>query len=56
MIETIFKETELGPIPEDWEFGKFADFLNTFSAGATPFRGISSYFVGNIHPLAELDL
>lgn len=48
MIETIFKETELGPIPEDWEFGKFADFLNTFSAGATPFRGISSYFVGNI--------
>ena len=48
MIETKFKQTELGPIPEDWEVGTFADFLNTFSAGATPYRGIPDNFIGQI--------
>lgn len=40
MIETKFKQTELCQIPEDWDIGTFADFLITFSAGATPYRGI----------------
>jgi len=48
MIETKFKQTELGPIPEDWEVGTFADFLTTFSAGATPYRGIPDNFIGQI--------
>lgn len=48
MIETKFKNTELGPIPEDWKMGTFADFLDYFSAGATPYRGNPSNFVGNI--------
>lgn len=48
MIETKFKNTELGPIPEDWNMGTFADFLDYFSAGATPYRGNPSNFVGNI--------
>ena len=38
MIESKFKQTELGLIPEDWDIGTFADFLITFSAGATPYR------------------
>ena len=48
MIENNFKQTELGPIPEDWEVGTFADFLTTFSAGATPYRGIPDNFIGQI--------
>lgn len=48
MIETKFKQSELGPIPEDWEVGTFADFLTTFSAGATPYRGIPDNFIGQI--------
>lgn len=48
MIETKFKDSELGKIPEDWMFGKFVDFLDKFSAGATPYRGIPSNFVGRI--------
>lgn len=48
MIETRFKDSELGKIPEDWMFGKFVDFLDKFSAGATPYRGIPSNFVGRI--------
>ncbi len=48
MIETKFKQTELGPIPEDWEVGTFTDFLTTFSAGATPYRGIPDNFIGRI--------
>lgn len=48
MIETKFKETELGLIPVDWEMGNFIDFLKTFSSGATPYRGNPSNFIGNI--------
>lgn len=48
MIETKLKKTELGLIPEDWEVGTFADFLTTFSAGATPYRGIPDNFIGQI--------
>lgn len=48
MIETKFKQTELCQIPEDCDIGTFADFLITFSAGATPYRGIPDNFVGTI--------
>lgn len=48
MIETKFKQTELAFIPEDWDVGTFADFLTTFSAGATPYRGIPDNFIGQI--------
>ncbi len=48
MIETKFKDSELGLIPEDWSCGCFKDFLTYFSAGATPYRGNPSNFVGNI--------
>lgn len=48
MIETKFKQTELAFIPEDWDVGTFADFLTTFSAGATPYRGLPDNFIGQI--------
>lgn len=48
MIESKFKDSELGLIPEDWSCGCFKDFLTYFSAGATPYRGNPSNFVGNI--------
>ena len=48
MIETQYKDTDLCPIPLDWEFGCFEDFLKTFSAGATPYRAVSDNFVGSI--------
>lgn len=48
MIETKFKDTELGPIPQDWSNGSFEDFLDYFSAGSTPYRGNPSNFEGNI--------
>lgn len=56
MIETKFKQTELGPIPEDWEVGTFADFLTTFSAGATPYRGIPDNFIGQIPRISSGEL
>lgn len=43
-----YKQTELGLIPADWIEGKFEDFLNTFSSGATPYRGNSDFFKGEI--------
>lgn len=48
MKETRFKQTEIGLIPEDWAYGNFADFLTTFTTGATPLRSIKSYYDGNI--------
>lgn len=48
MNETKFKQTELAYIPEDWDVGTFADFLTTFSAGATPYRGIPDNFIGQL--------
>lgn len=48
MKETRFKQTEIGLIPEDWSYGVFADFLKTFTTGATPLRSIKSYYEGNI--------
>lgn len=48
MIETRFKDTEIGKIPEEWEVSKFRDVLVNFSTGATPYRGISRYYRGHI--------
>lgn len=56
MKETRFKDTELGMIPEDWENGKFQDFLATFSSGATPYRGIQEYFEGDVRWISSGEL
>lgn len=56
MIETRFKDTELGMIPEDWKSGKFQDFLATFSSGATPYRGIPENFKGDVRWISSGEL
>ncbi|MCD8296234.1 MAG: restriction endonuclease subunit S [Prevotella sp.] len=56
MIEIGFKHTELGQIPEDWVFCHFEDVLQTFSAGATPYRGIPSNFQGTIKWISSGEL
>lgn len=56
MIETKFKDTELGKIPDDWESGKFQDFLATFSSGATPYRGIPDNFKGDVKWISSGEL
>lgn len=56
MKETKFKDTEICRIPEDWEIGKFEDVLCTFSAGATPYRGIADNFNGNIRWISSGEL
>lgn len=56
MKETKFKDTEIGKIPEDWEIGYFGDVLCTFSAGATPYRGIPDYYNGKINWISSGEL
>lgn len=47
MIETKFKQTELGQIPKDWTV-KLLEDITTTSSGGTPSRAIPQYFQGNI--------
>lgn len=47
MIETKFKQTEIGLIPKEWETYFIEDITNTTSGG-TPSRSVSQYFLGNI--------
>lgn len=47
MIETKFKDTELGPIPEDWEIHKVEEFSDVVT-GATPSTENSDYWGGHI--------
>lgn len=56
MKETKFKDTEIGRIPEEWEIGYFGDVLCTFSAGATPYRGIPDYYNGKINWISSGEL
>ena len=56
MKETKFKNTEIGVIPEEWEMGYFGDVLSTFSAGATPYRGIPDYYNGKINWISSGEL
>lgn len=56
MKETKFKNTEIGMIPEEWEIGCFGDVLCTFSAGATPYRGIPDYYNGKINWISSGEL
>lgn len=51
-----YKKSEYGLIPVDWKEGTFADFLEGFSAGATPYRGITSNFKGKIKWISSGEL
>ena len=40
--------TELGIIPNDWKIKEFQDVMTGFFSGATPYRGRTEYYKGNI--------
>jgi type I restriction enzyme, S subunit len=40
--------TELGIIPNDWQIKEFQDVMTGFFSGATPYRGRTEYYKGNI--------
>ena len=46
-METRFKQTELGLIPEDWEVCKIGDFTDIVT-GATPSTENPDYWNGHI--------
>ena len=48
MIETKFKQTEFGLIPEGWQESSLSDELKDFTTGATPYRGIKDFYSGLI--------
>lgn len=50
------QQCEFGLIPADWILCTFKDVLTTFSSGATPYRGISEYYKGNIRWLSSGEL
>ena len=43
-----YKQSELGPIPEDWIDCSFVDVMTGFSSGQTPYRAIEKYYKGDI--------
>ena len=56
MIETKFKETEFGSIPTDWSVSKFGCVLDTFTTGATPYRGTPENFNGKVRWITSGEL
>ena len=50
-----YKQTELGEIPEDWEFASIKSFADVYSGG-TPNTSISEYYDGNIAFIASGEL
>lgn len=48
MIETKFKQTEFGDIPEGWQESNLSFVLKDFTTGATPYRGIKDFYSGYI--------
>ena len=51
-----YKQTEFGYIPLDWNICTFKDVLSTFSSGATPYRGISEYYKGEVRWISSGEL
>src|SRR5688572_2817418 len=43
-----YKKTEMGYIPDDWNLYEFAEVMDGFSSGQTPYRAIKEYYTGNI--------
>jgi type I restriction enzyme, S subunit len=43
-----YKQTEMGPIPNDWDVREFVEVIDGFTSGQTPYRGVASYYKGRI--------
>ena len=49
-VENIqLKETEIGPVPEDWEVVKLGEVAESFIGGGTPPTDIKEYWNGTVH-------
>ncbi|MBQ4631162.1 MAG: restriction endonuclease subunit S [Clostridia bacterium] len=48
MVKEGYINTELGTIPQDWEYTTWECAGSGFTSGATPYRAIKSYYNGNI--------
>jgi len=46
--QTIYKNSELGLIPDDWDVKEFQDVMDGFSSGQTPYRGNPEFYKGDI--------
>jgi type I restriction enzyme S subunit len=49
-LETKFKETEIGPIPEGWDVVKVSDFCSLMTSGGTPSRDRKEYYNNGMIP------
>lgn len=56
MVKEGYKKTEIGVIPEDWEYTIWENAGEGFSSGATPYRGIKNYYGGNIRWVSSGEL
>ena len=56
MKENRFKTSEFGPIPSDWCVSKFGCVLDTFTTGATPYRGMPENFIGKVRWITSGEL
>lgn len=43
-----YKKTEMGVIPSDWDVQEFVEVMDGFTSGQTPYRGVASYYKGDI--------
>lgn len=48
VIEKGYKNSAMGIIPEDWHIKEFADVMEGFSSGQTPYRAVAEYYKGEI--------
>lgn len=47
-LKTGYKQTEFGAIPNEWHIKQFAEVMDGFSSGQTPYRAIAEYYRGDI--------
>lgn len=47
-LKTGYKQTEFGAIPNEWHLKQFAEVMDGFSSGQTPYRAIAEYYRGDI--------
>lgn len=48
MVKQGYKQTEIGAIPEDWDYTTWEKVGAGFTSGATPYRAIKRYYNGSI--------
>ena len=57
MIKSGYKKTELGEIPEEWDYFKIGDpvVVEKLKAGGTPLRSVSNYYKNGTIPFVKIE-